>query len=333
MSSIPGYNHCRNVSDRVCNWETRYRRECTNGPSRRVCRNEASREVCRTNSRGERRCRTVPGRQVCEDKPGRQTCSQVPYRDRVCHNESRRVCSWEPSRRQCDQVPYQEYQCRDVVRYRSIPYACKKPVEVPYQAEKEFKHKVNVKFLDKDKIGDAQLTIKFNDDNTLNIEAQNANENSIITHRVKPVVRDREYEFESNLDIMFYSKEKVMAPLTSTTSGMWLNKLGEFSVVVDKSFFETASVIKIEVFTKEGERHFKKVLRNKDFKAEAISADKVKLSIDFRKHKYERLYNAFGHIKLKVDFGIKVSLTGKILGPELKLDRVHTHQVKSYRHR
>jgi hypothetical protein len=87
--------------ERVCRYETRYRRECRQEPGRRICRTE-NRQVC------ERRrvCRTGrDGRQVCRDR-------------RVCRNVPRRVCSQEPGRRVCRDVPYQEQVCRYETRYR-----------------------------------------------------------------------------------------------------------------------------------------------------------------------------------------------------------------------
>lgn len=148
--TIPGYNDCRTVYDRVCRNETRYRRDCRTGPSRRecttenrrVCRQEPGRRQCRTLPNGEQRCRDLPGHRICENKPervcrtvpGERTCTRVPYSERVCENVSRQECTWVPSRQECseEQVGTRQ-ECHYETRYRTETYACTEEVQVPYE--------------------------------------------------------------------------------------------------------------------------------------------------------------------------------------------------------
>lgn len=182
--TIPSRQECRQVNDPICSYETRYERQCHTVPGeqqcrvvvryRRECHQEGGGRQCRTIpgdivcriEQGENRCTKIPPREVCENTPGRQVCRDVPYEERECHTgpsrqecrdvpRQERVCrdNYEtrcetiPSQHVCEQVPYTEEVCGNEEVPYQVPYACKKPVQVPHETIlKTHKAHVEVKF-------------------------------------------------------------------------------------------------------------------------------------------------------------------------------------------
>ncbi len=224
-----GRNECRTEYDTQCRTITRYRRECRREPGRRVCRNTQPRQICRNG-----RCRTEPSRRICDTKPGREVCRQVPYTDRECTREPRRVCNRIPGRNICDQVPYQEYICRDVTRYRSETYACKEPVQIPYQVEKNVRSQVSINYNDQTKGATAELSFILLEDGQVKVDAKDRSEENTL------ISVDRSFDFtnddgniesKAQFDIGFLPKEKVLAPIKKPiTSGGLTKNSAWFSI-------------------------------------------------------------------------------------------------------
>lgn len=174
-NTVPGYEDCRTVNDRVCETRyeykrvceaikippvcqnvTKYRRECNNEPPRQECRTIPGEVRCHKAPNGEQRCEKIPPRQECNTIPGRQVCRDVPYTQRECtqgrveercdyrnvpyqdcRNVPRRECRWIPARQECTNVAYDEYVCRIVTKEKKIPYTCTKYKQVGYQVKDE----------------------------------------------------------------------------------------------------------------------------------------------------------------------------------------------------
>ncbi|OUR99557.1 hypothetical protein A9Q84_00625 [Halobacteriovorax marinus] len=350
---VPGHNNCYNQSRQVCEYVTnyrqscttgpsretcrnvtRYRENCTTGPSREVCRDEPARRVCRTRN-GVERCRDVPGRRHCTTKPGERTCRRVPYQDRVCRTHpgertcrsvpyqdrecrdvSERVCDWIPTRNVCDSIPYQEWVCRDVTRYRTETYACKKPINVPYQAEKKFIRNVSFKFTDEAQVGNAKFNLSLNADSSLVVQIiNNDKEISYIQSKKKTqLVSDTDEENIVNTvyKINFGHLETFLAPLRTELKSLWMNKAGKFVLKTSGSEALKEASITIDVVKrKNGKRHF-----NKAFKLSEFTTADSKLSIDLSKHGFSRLKGSFGKaVKLKTQIKISIEAPKHLVDP------------------
>ncbi len=313
---IPGRNVCRTENDYQCRDVRRTRRECTAGRTRRECVNEPARRECRTRN-GVERCVDVPGRQRCRDVSGPQVCRDVPYTDRECQNVPRRVCNNVPGRNDCRDIPYQEYICRDVTRYRSIPYACKKPIQVPYIVNKEFTHQVNFSFKDVEQLGRATITLAMNQDGQLNISYKNLNEAETFMQLLSEdqtvqVNSDEEARIVRNVSINFGNLKKLLAPLNTTGKSLWMNKGGDFKLEVTKPNSLENSNIEVSVTKRSsGDLHFLKVLKLSDF-----NISEKHLSIDLATHGFEQLKGFLGKkVKLKVDISVKVERPRNLLLP------------------
>jgi hypothetical protein len=328
----PGYNNCYNDTERDCRYETRYRRSCTRGPSRSQCTVKPGKTTCRTNRNGERRCHTTEPRRVCRDVPGRETCRNVPYQDYVCSDRVVRRCDWVPGRNVCEDVPYQDYVCRDVTKYRYEQYACKKPVQVPYEVEKKHTNKLFVNFAGDFDVAEAQFNAIFTDRNTVELKTTNLNEDElIITSNVKTVQGDDEYSFVTNIDINFFNKVKELMPIRANSHGLWMNKGGKFEMTIDQ--FELADDVAIDVLVRRdnGDTHFKKSFSSTEFNKRMSGEDKMKLSMDFSKKGFKRLKALFGSgIKLKVDVTIRLA---KFRNLTIEEKRKHSFKIKVFKNK
>ena len=312
----PGRNVCRNETERQCRNVRRTRRECTAGRTRRECVNEPARRVCRTRN-GVERCRDVPGRQRCRDVAGPQTCRNVPYTDRECNNETRRVCDYVPGRNYCSDVPYQEYECRDVTRYRTVSYACQKPVQVPYTVNKTFTHQVNFDFKDVDQIGKATIKLFVNQNGELQFSYENlATEESYIQllseNSDVEVNSDNEYKATKSLKVKFGNLKKLLAPMNSSQKSLWMNKGGDFKLNLSNVNSLKNSKIEIQVVKRSsGDQHFLKTFELSDF-----TLSNKAISIDLAKYGFEQLRGFLGKkVKLKVKVSITVEEPKNLLTP------------------
>ena len=216
--TIPGYNDCRNVYDRQCRNVTRYRQQCSTGPSRRECRTEPSRQQCRTNrTTGERVCRTIPANRICQNKPGRRTCRQVPYNDRVCENVSRRQCDWVPSRQDCNrEYTGNDRVCRNVTRYRTETYACQIDVDIPYTVKlKDYNANVEYNFF-KNKFEeqfDFKTTLNDRGNLSFNLES-NKKTPIVLTDVIKTVKTEGKVEnITAKVDFKIYTSSEMQKKL------------------------------------------------------------------------------------------------------------------------
>ncbi|EQC43991.1 hypothetical protein [Bacteriovorax sp. Seq25_V] len=327
----PGRNVCRPYTDRICRYETRYRQECRTEPGRQQCRYEPGKTVCRTNSRGENNCRTIPGRQVCDTAPGRRVCRDVPYQDYVCRNETRNRCDYEPGRNVCSSVPYQEYECKTVTRYRSIPYACKITVKVPYQVDKKVEHTVNFNIVGAKDLSDATINVALAENGSISLSADNHSALTLLEVDNR-IVSSSEYDFTSQVDVNVVDRAQYEAPLKINSHGLWMSKDGDYVLTVD-SFSAVNFAVEIDVVTvSDGDRHYKKTFNINEFKKTDAGNGKVKLSIDLKKHGFKALKNLFGGVRIKVATTFETTPLGNVLGNQKPNNsREHIFSLKVYK--
>lgn len=334
-SWVPGRNVCRNENDYQCRDVRRTRRECKPGPVRRECKRERARRVCRTRN-GQERCTNVPGREVCRNVSGPQVCRDVPYTDRDCRNVSRRVCDWVPGGNECRNVPYQEHVCRDITRYRDVNYACKKPIEVPYQAEKLFSHAINFNYTDKEQIGKAQIKLALDQNGQVKIKFNNLNSEQTyiqLLKRDKHVITssNSELKTEEDIKVNFGNLKKLLRPLSVEQKSLWMNKQGDFKLKVNNSNLLKGAVIEIDVKKESsGNRHFKKTFNYDDF-----TSSEKELSIDLSNYGFDKLVGFLGKgVKLKVYVTIKVEQPKKLTSPvEQELQKTKSFNIKVYKNK
>jgi hypothetical protein len=330
-----GRNVCRDVNDYQCRNVTRYRRECKPGRTRRECTEEPARRVCRTRN-GVERCVDVPGRTRCRDVQGPERCTRVPYEDRECRTVTRQECSWQPGRNVCRDVPYQEYICRDVTRYRDVDYACQVPVDVPYQAQKQFKSTVNFEFVNKFALGDAEITSKLNDSNKFVTKFKNLDkENSYIQISKKntEVITDTDELFESKTTylINFGSIEELTKPLNANAKSLWMNKAGAF--VLKVGHIDSLKRSNLEITVKKrssGDLHFKKLINYKDF-----IVDGSDLKTDLSKFGFERIKGFLGRgVKLNVAIKTKIKMPANLTEElNIKTEKSKSFNIKVYKNK
>lgn len=304
----PGRRACDTRYDRVCRNVTRYRQRCTTGASRQVCTNEPGRRVCRTRD-GRQTCRNVPGRRVCRSEPGRRTCRSVPYTDRVCDRVPRTYCRDIPGRNICQDVPYQDYVCRMVTKYRDIPYACTKPVEVPYEAEVTHTHEVEVKFTDADALGAGKLSLKVVDKEFIDAIFTNENEDQTFVQLTKntEVVSDEEDAIvsKSEVSVNVGNLQKLLAPVKAVIEGVSIDKKGRLNVSTQEAkSFADSDIELVIVKKKNDEVHFAKTFKASDFSLNGEEGMKIDLS----KHGFEKLktFLGLGGVDLKISMRIMV---------------------------
>ncbi|CBW26323.1 putative exported protein [Halobacteriovorax marinus SJ] len=332
---VPGRNVCRTETDRQCRDVRRTRRECKPGRTRRECVNEPARRVCRTRN-GVERCTNVPGRQRCRDVSGPQVCRNVPYTDRECSNVNRRVCDWVPARNECNSVPYQEYICRDVTRYRTVSYACKKPVQVPYQVDKKFSHTVSFEFTDKDQLGKAEINLSLNSSGNLVINYNNLRTETTymqLMHKASEVVLDNDSEKQTRetVKINFGNLKKLLKPMQATQKSLWMNKAGDFKLKLDKTNPLKKARIQIKV-RKESNNdiHF-----NREFKFEDFTVSDKELSIELERFGFDQLRGFLGKgVKLEVDVTVKLDMPANLIHsiPQ-KLEKNKRFNIKVYKNK
>jgi hypothetical protein len=327
---IPARNICNTVNDRQCRDVRRTRSECKPGRTRRVCKDEPARRVCRTRN-GVERCVDIPGRQNCRDVTGPQVCRDVSYTDRVCQSVPRRVCHNEPGRNVCRNIPYQDHVCRDVTRYRSISYACKEPVQVPYVVNKEFKYQVNFSFNDVDQLGRAAIKLAMDKDGQINISYKDLSESETYLQLISEdqtvlVDTDEEAHIVKNISINFGNLKKLLAPLNATQKSLWMNKGGDFKLKVNDPDNLAGSEIKVSVTKRSsGDLHFAKVFKLSDF-----DVSNTHLSADLATHGFEQLRGFLGFkVKLKVDISVKVEKPKNLLVPlNLEFEKSKSFNLK-----
>lgn len=332
---VPGRNVCRTENDYQCRNVRRTRRECTAGRTRRECVNEPARRVCRTRN-GVERCTDVPGRQRCRDVSGPQTCRNVPYTDRECSNVPNRVCDYVPGGNECTDVPYQEYVCRDVTRYNTVSYACKKPVQIPYQAEKEVTHEVKFSFTDVDQIGKATIKLAMDENGDLKINYKNLNTSETfinLLNESETVILNNDTELKTSRDIKinFGNLKKLTAPLKANFKSLWMNKSGDFKLSVPNPELIKDAKIKVRVYKRSnGDLHFSKNFKLTDFN---LSNDNI--SADFARFGFDTLKGFLGKaVKLKVEIGLEVEEPKDLILPiDTELKKSKSFNIKVYKNK
>ncbi|MFL5731505.1 MAG: hypothetical protein ACJ75J_18595 [Cytophagaceae bacterium] len=160
---MPADQECHTEYDRQCHSVTRYREECTRGPShqechtiptrqvcherpshqvchdrpsREVCHDRPTRQVCTTTPSGQQHCTTVGGGQSCTTVGGGQECTTVGGGQECTTVGGGQECHSEPGEQICRQVPYTDQECTDVPRQscRTIP-AHNECDQIPYSEE------------------------------------------------------------------------------------------------------------------------------------------------------------------------------------------------------
>ncbi len=221
-----GRNICNTTYENVCRNERRTRRECTNQPGQQRCRITQPTQICRNG-----RCRTEPGRRICDNGPSRQVCRNVNYNERVCNREPRRTCHFEPGRNVCTQVPYQEYICRDVTRYRTETYACRRNIQEPYQVNRKVSADVNVEY--KGAIRNAQARLSFNLQDNGDVVFDILDQSPVS----KLIAVEKNLSIDSQLDetkttgtiqFQFFNKDNVLAPVNSGIAAAGLSSREAF---------------------------------------------------------------------------------------------------------
>ncbi len=226
----PGRNVCQTRYENVCRNERRTRRECTTQPGQRRCRMTQPTRICRNG-----RCRTEPGRRICEDGPSRQVCRNVNYNERVCNREPRRSCDFEPGRNICRNVSYQEYVCRDVTRYRSETYACRRTIQEPYEVNRTVSADVSIEYVGATRNAESSINFTLLDSGELSINVADYSQISKLVSANKVLSINNVSELETNttgkVSFRFYNKEKVLAPVKSGISSAGLSsKMAYFSI-------------------------------------------------------------------------------------------------------
>lgn len=239
----PSYEDCRDVNDTVCRNETRWEQECRRGPSRNVCRHEPGRRVCRDlppkrvcqnqggrqvcrMKNGGQQCKTAPGRSVCRDVPGENICRDVPRNHRVCRNTTRRECTTIPSQNVCEDVPYQEYVCKDVTKIKHVPYACKKPVQIPYTVKVKNNAAINFDFQVLDEDVRSKFKIKL-DGTKLSLKTKNESKNAFYSYAIeekKINTGDLVNNIEASYEVYFVKKSTLLKPIKEKISLIRLSK-------------------------------------------------------------------------------------------------------------
>lgn len=217
----PGRNVCRTEYQQVCRNVRRTRRECTNQPGQRRCRMTQPRQICRNGQ-----CRTEPARRICEDGPSRQVCRNVNYNDRVCNREPRQVCNLEPGRNVCRNVSYQEYVCRNVTRYRSETYACRRTIQDPYEVNRKVSADVNIEYKGATRKADTSLIFNLLETGSLSIDiADNSPVDKLISVEKNLSINEEPDQTKTTglITFKFFNKDKVLAPIKSGISSAGLS--------------------------------------------------------------------------------------------------------------
>ncbi len=255
-SWVPPREECGRRDERRCRDVTRYRQECTNGPDRRVCdnipgervcTNRPDREICEDRSgeeecrevngrrvcrrTGGRQCRTVPGERVCHDRPDRTVCRDVPgerhcrqvsYPDQECTTQSVPWCHTIPGQNVCRDIPYEEHVCRNVTRYRTETYACKEPVEVPYEVTFNLSGELEVQFVNPDFRTEVPFTANLTEARTFTL-TPSAVEGVLVGIRpgVPQMTNDAQnIILKQKMEVMFTDAEALQQELTKNISAV-----------------------------------------------------------------------------------------------------------------
>lgn len=305
--TIPGHQDCRIVNDQVCRtedryenvcrWErgepicrvvVRYRQECSTSGGGRQCRTIPGSVECHRAPNGENRCVKIPPREECTSSPGERICRNVPYEERectegpgrqvchterrperVCQNVPRQECVWIPDRVACQQIPYEERVCKDEVKYRQIPYACKKEIDVPYEVTLlTHKAQVKVDFNTNATQVASQYQISLNSNGNLNLKAQALKGN-------KPVVfMKKNISSQTSGDINQITANYKLNLLDTQENFSWLDKgiqalelhKRSLSFLLQGKIDQARSKLFVKI-EKGDELRFEKLLSSQEFKA------------------------------------------------------------------
>ncbi len=219
-SWIPPRQECGRRDERRCRDVTRYRQECTQGPSRTECRDFPGGTRCHTDRNGNRICEPAPPQRRCETIPGERVCRQVPYRDQECTTHSVPWCYEVPGRNDCRQVPYSEYVCRDVTRYRTETYACRQPVQIPYQVRVPVKAQLDVQFVNPTFAQEVPFTASLKSDTSLELKAS-VPSHILVGIRAQAAQRDRqgdEITVRQRMSVNLISAEELGSQVTASVT-------------------------------------------------------------------------------------------------------------------
>lgn len=356
-STVPGHQECRTVYEPVCRTENRYenechmergepscrvvvryRQECSQTGGGRQCRTIPGDVVCRRAPNGENRCEKIPPREVCENTPGRQECRQVPYEERectdgpsrqvcrqvnrpyeVCDNRSREQCDWIPARNVCSQVPYSVNECKDETLYRSIPYACKQTVQVPYDVTLKT-HQANVQVLFSGVATEAKprYVVSLDEKGLLNFAGTSEDKN-FVALMTKNITLTPEGDVNA-IKAVFNINHLNLADLFSVSSkgitNVDLNKRS-LSFVVNGKFEAKKTTLFVKI-SKKDQIKFEKTLKPSQFKS-SFDGVNTRVDIDLESLGAPKLGGLFNkthtvNLKLKLDLS---AAGGEIIVPKI----------------
>jgi len=342
--TIPGHQVCRTVNEPVCRTENRYenechmergesscrvvvryKQECSSTGGGRLCRTIPGDVVCRRAPNGENRCEKIPPREVCENTPGQQQCRQVPYEERVCtdgpsrqvcrqvnrphqvcENRTRQQCDWNPDERVCSQIPYSTTECRDETLYRSIPYACKEDVKVPYEVTlKTHRANVMVEFSDKAIEGKPVYSVSLDEKGVLAFTG-NSESQSILALLKKEIVVNSQADINTisaKYKVTHFDLRDLFNVNSKGISNIDLGKRS-LSFIVNGKFDVQKTSLYVKIAKKDNVK-FEKMLRSPQLKT-TFDGSVTKVEIDLESLGAPKLGGVFNKthsvlLKLKLD--------------------------------
>lgn len=324
----PGRNRCWTEHEQQCRTVVRYRRQCSTSPGRQVCHDTPSRRECRTRADGRQICRDVPGRRVCRQEPGRQTCRDVPYNDRVCTSVPRQRCEWEPGRNICRDVPYQEYVCRMVTRYRSEDYACKKPVQIPYNVDVNVESEVDFTFKDQTNYGaNVEFNFLVDDSANFNLNHKDLRSNKTFIHIVKDINKTRSGDLISikgTASVIFLDKAEFYSPVSSGITNALL-KTNSLSFLVGRVYYQQNTSFKVKI-VRDGALSSPKTIFERELQASDLvimdSNDSSVITLDFSKFGFElknKKHEISIDVSIKPDSSMRSNLPERTISEDFKI--------------
>ncbi|MBY0412870.1 MAG: hypothetical protein K2Q18_01830, partial [Bdellovibrionales bacterium] len=234
----------------------------------------------------------------------------------------RQQCETVPSHRECDQVPYSAEECGNETLYRSVPYDCKKTVDVPYETILKT-HKANVQVLFDSKATEAasEFTVAVNDKGELAISGKELEGNSALAFAKKDVKVESVGDVNNILGVFNVSLIDRKDLFDVSEKGISDVDLGKRSLafVVNGKFDQKNSSLSVKIAKKDDVK-FEKVLKANQFTAK-FEGGVTRVAVDLEAVGAPKLGGLFNKthqvtLKLKIDSG---SLGQLVSGKELSV--------------
>ncbi|MBY0413299.1 MAG: hypothetical protein K2Q18_04005, partial [Bdellovibrionales bacterium] len=253
-------------------------------------------------------CRQVPYEErECSDGPSHEVCEYVDRPHQVCENVSRYECNTVPAETVCEQIPYYENVCADETMYRSIPYACKKTIDVPYETILKT-HQANVQILFDSKATEPknEFTISLSDKGELIFAGKELKGNSALAFAKKDVKTEAKGDvnnIKGLVNVTLLDKKDLFDVSSKGISDVDLGKRS-LAFVVNGKFDQKNSSLLIKIAKKDDVK-FEKVLKPTQFSAK-YDGSVTRVEVDLEAVGAPKLGGLFNKthqvtLKLKVD--------------------------------